>query len=227
MKYFLLVLLLITAGSCNTIDKSFYELIDFMKLETNENLPREYICNVTDSTLKKIFISEISRQVNDNCWEFEYLFRRKDSIPIQKSIERYYSNNEFELLQASVFELDSNNKPIEIKGEILNGKRMSLNEKNSHFNIAFIFSSGQRIQYSCDLSHQIYFKDSLNSNILILSSKNKILLSNIPSRNDTVLFTTSTRIFEKGKGLIQFSESSGTKAEFYNLKHKNIAATIK
>jgi hypothetical protein len=171
-----------------------------------------------------LYIKQNLRLVNDTTSEFEYYWTRSDSLPIQKSVERY-STNTLELLEQSLYEPNSLNGALEVKAEIISNKKISLVNSNNIYiyDLLYKFQTDPYVimKIHTQFSHKFEHIDILgkdNEDCFVLISMDRITLEYTDKRKDTTMFANSQRIYAKGKGLIFFEQ--GTEGMKYSYKLK-------
>lgn len=177
----------------------------------------------TDSSFAaSIFVRQKAKQLNDTTWEFEFYWTRSDSIPINKSVERY-SLNALELLEQCFYESDSVNQAIEVKAEIIGKKYFSLSDSiiSCDFKYKFQTDPYLTMKIRTQFHHSFQLLDLLgedNLDCLVITSKDQIILDYSDNRKDTTMFSNSRRIYTKGKGLIFFEQVGESQKFSYQLK---------
>jgi hypothetical protein len=223
MKPKLSLIALLFLVSCQS-NRSEKRIIDYIKLDNNtENAYREYEYK-TDTTVASVFIKQKVKQINDTLWEFEFNWMRSDSIPINKSIERYSINNSFQLIaQSYYYSRNSKNEPVELKSEIVNQKSFTKNSPQASFDLKFLFpeDKNKTIKMHSDIEYKFQSIDSLGAqgtDCMVLFTKARTTLDYSDARKDTTLFTEGISVSAKGEGLIMFWQTTNGKKVFYRLK---------
>jgi hypothetical protein len=217
-------------------DKLFFmELTIFFSCQSGEGIKNpiwDYIKSPSDNRVFQLttdssfatrlfFIKQNSKLVNDTTWEFEFYWTRYDSLPIQKSIERY-STNTLELLEQSFFEPNSLIGASEVKAEITGKKYFSLVDSNNIYDFQYKFKTDPYLimKIHTQFSHKFEQINTLgndNLDCLVIISKDQITLEYSDKRKDTTMFENSRRVYAKGKGLIFFEQSAGRRKLAYKL----------
>jgi len=222
MKPKLSLIALLFLVSCQS-NRSEKRIIDYIKWDNNtENAYREYEYK-TDTTVASVFIKQKSKQINDTLWEFEFNWMRSDSIPINKSIERYSINNSFQLIAQSYYSRNSRNELVELKSELVNQKLVTKNSHQASFDLRFTFSDDKNktMKMHSDIEYKFQTIDSLGpqgADCMVLYTKARTTLDYSDARKDTTLYTEGTSVSAKGEGLIMFWQTTNGKKVFYRLK---------
>ncbi len=146
-------------------------------------------------------------------------------MPIALETDRY-TNNNLSLVAFSIFEMDSLSQPIEAKAAIT--KLIVSSQKNNSCSYEFKYSSKtdpyQILKTHNHFTLQFAKIDSLDlpsSDCLIISSKdtNTIEYTDVHSNtSNTTFYTTSSKIFSKGAGLVCFTQEDKNHKAVYQLK---------
>ena len=188
-----------------------------MKWNDNGESTREYVCQVSDTTIKRIIMKQKCTVNDQNVYEFEYVFMRFDSVPMQISIEKFYPNDEYKIEKFSLFDLDSENRTVEYTGTFKNNDRVSLLDSIIQFECSFNFDSDWKMNIHSEFTHNFITIDSMKKDGLFINTNSTIKLTNLQEGSDSTYITKSSRIYAKGKGIIQFMEESGGISEVYKL----------
>ena len=223
MKNLLYLYILVLFVHCKPEKNTETGIIEYLKWDNDTNYNYREFQSVSDSTLTKIFIAQRWENIDDSTWQFEYTWRNIDSMPINKSIERY-TPNRVELIAQYIYELGENNKIQEVAFDIGKNNSCVLNSGGCSFDASakFVIDSTFQMQVHTDMIYTFKQIDSLPENkrdCLVVTSDDRISFNFSDSRRDTVITTKGIRIYSKGVGLIFFSDFDGTNKVTYTLKN--------
>jgi len=172
--------------------------------------------------MKRIFVSQNIKHLANEATDLEYVMKTVDAVPMNKGIERYYPDNQIELISQSLFELDSQDKPVEIKAQIIKGGRKSIADTSIDYELLYKFKvdSACTLHLNVRLTFNLQFIDSLKLECLFVTSREKLFLNFNDSRHDTTLLGESSRLYAKGKGLLYFEIGNTREKEIYRLKQE-------
>ncbi len=219
MRKTLIIPIVFLLFSCQSTGIDKFSVIDYLVMH---NESREFQ-SVNNSSMLDLTINQIAEQINDTLWEFEFNWVRSDLFPINKSIEKYSSNNYYEIVAQSYYELNADKKPLEIHAEIIGGRTFNLSSKNCIYDIRYNFQTDKYLTMIIHSENTINLEKidtlSKNSVFLVFSSKDRILLDYSDNRNDSTFFIENKRVYEKGNGLILFIQKNGSDTIIYRMKN--------
>jgi hypothetical protein len=220
--YHILIIAILISCHSNKSDEN--SILDYILLKNRQDTTYREFQFKKDSTISRIFIRQKAHKINDTIWQLEYNWRRSDSIPINKSIERYASNY-IQFVSQSFYEssVDSESKVSEVKAEILGKNSFLLNELPGSIDLKYKFQSDPYLiaKVHSDFFHEFKSIDSLDyigSDWLIVTSKDKMSLEYSDSRKDTTFISTFIRVYAKDRGLMFFMEQHANEKYLYRLK---------
>jgi hypothetical protein len=207
--------------SCQTKDENHPSIIDYIKYPDSEHI-REFQSK-TDSSILKVFVQQDIIKLNDSILELNYIWKRSDSLLINNSHEKYYVNNSIEFISQSFYEIDSLNIPLEVKGAFLSEKKFSLDQSNPSIEVQYKFQTDSSLTMNLLTKFEYKFQkidtlNLINTNCLIISTKDKITLNYTDERNDTTMLSSSIRVYGKEKGLILFKQETKDSKVTYRIK---------
>ncbi|NQX97407.1 MAG: hypothetical protein HRT73_05945 [Flavobacteriales bacterium] len=224
MKKLLTILtILIAAAGCGEGKKDSHPVIlDYIKWNTETNVVYREYQSRTDTTIEKVFISQFVKEIDDSTWDVQFSWIRDDSLPINRGIERYRSDNTVEIIEQSYFELDSLNNPIEVKAQIMGNNIFTLNKPDASVKLLYQFASDTSLTMLLSFlnNYTIGEFDSLDvkcQDCLILQATNKTELKYSDERQNTINHSESLGVFHKGKGLILFISKDKSDCKVYRL----------
>ena len=208
--------------NCNADKNAETGIIEYMKWDNTANYNYREFRSYSDSMVTRIFISQRWEQVDDSTWQFEYAWKNIDSLPINRSIERY-TKNKVELVAQYIYEMDAEGKPHEVSFNVEDNKPCYINSEGCSFDAMAIFLIDTNFTMSVhtDMKYDFKMIDSLpeaERDCLIVSSSDKITFDFSDHRRDTIITSVGTRIYSKGLGLIYFSDNDHGKITEYKLK---------
>ena len=220
MKKIIVIPLIFLLGSCQkVIHKSEnINVIDFLDLQNNSKKYEQ----VNASETQDLTINQSVSQINDTLWGFEFKWLRIDSLPISKSIERYSNKNYYEVISHSYYELDSNKKPLEVNAKILGKKTFQIDNEPLIYDLEYKFRTDPSLTMKIHSENEMKLEkiDTLSKNTIFLtiSSKDRFLLDYSDSKKDSTFMVENKRVYEKGKGLILFTQKQFNATYIYRLK---------
>ncbi len=193
-----------------------------MKWDNDTNFNYREFQSYRDSSLTKIFISQRWEQVNDSTWQFEYAWKNIDSLPINRSIERY-TKNKVELVAQYIYEMDSANNPHEVSFNVENNKPCFISSEGCSFDAKakFVIDSNFTMLVHTDIKYNFKLIETYpesERDCLVVTSSDRITFDFSDSRRDTVINSIGTRIYSKGLGLVYFSDNDGGNIYEFQLK---------
>ncbi len=207
---------------CNPEKNSDSGIIDYLKWDDVDNSNYREFRSYSDSTVTKIFISQQWEQIDDSTWQFEYAWKNIDSLPINRSIERY-TKNKVELVAQYIYERDAAGNAHEVSFNLEGNKSCSLHSDGCSFDAKAIFLIDTNFIMSVhtDMKYDFKMIDSLPAeerDCMIVNSTDKITFDFSDNRRDTVITSIGTRIYSKGLGLIYFSDNDHGNITEFKLK---------
>lgn len=211
------IILFIFFVSCQS-NQTEKNILDYIILKNNVKV---FQSTIDSSALYSITITQNTVQINDTTYELEFIWTRFDSLPFNKSIERC-SPSSVELIEASYYALDSSKRPVEIRPEIIEKKRFTLQGPNIlDMRAKFKNDSNLTMLIHMELFYKFFKIDSLGLNgkdCMELKTKNKLTMDYSDNRRDTILFSENRGIYEKGNGVIYFESNNNGRNIAYKLK---------
>lgn len=196
-------------------------IIEYMKWDNDTNYNFREYQSITDSSITKIFITQRWESINDSTWEFEYLWTNIDSLPINKSVERY-TENMVEVMGQYIYEIDSLGNSVELPIDFGNSAKWPISEEVSSINasVHFKLDTAVSMYVQNNLMYEYKLIDTMPQNeqdclVITYSDKTSFVFSD--ARKDTIINTVGKRIYAKGLGLIYFSDDIGTQKIEYKL----------
>lgn len=218
--YYLLILVVFT--SCMSNNNESEKHLDYLKNPINDySIVREYRLE-NDTIEASLFAQQYLEKISDSTFELKYIWKRSDSIPINKGVERHYSNNTGEFISQSFFEGDSINIFKEVKANVISKKRFILGGKKNVFVAQYRFKNDSNLIMTIHSESKYEFKniDTLNvltKKYLVAQSIDKTILEYSDVRGDITINSIGIRYYEKGKGLVLFIQDDGTSRVVYKL----------
>jgi hypothetical protein len=205
MKIYLTIISFVFILSCHSPnEKLIYDYINF------NNGTKEF--RLTSDTNVRFFVRQNSKQINDTIWEFEFYWTRSDSLPFNKSIERYTPNG-VELLEHSFYGYDSiTKKVVEINANITGKKKFSFSDPDNVFEFEYKpeFTRTGIIKINATYNFDFVKIDSFENDgadFLVLNLKSKINMEHFEHQSDTTFYTKGLAVYKKNKGLIYYQKS--------------------
>ncbi|MCX6153708.1 MAG: hypothetical protein NT007_06080 [Candidatus Kapabacteria bacterium] len=209
-------LLIIIACQSNTNKIETHNIIDYIKWDQDYNGKYREFQYKADTTFIKLFAKQISTQINDSLWKFEFYWLNYDLLPVNRSVEKITKWNNYELTDYYLYESDSLKRTIEAKANILSKATYSIsNPLPVEMQFKFKKDPALTMRYITNVNYKFQHIDSIGKNgsdCLIYQTKSQISLQYTDNRPSTTVFAETIYLYIKGKGLVQFEQSvSGSK----------------
>ena len=222
MRYIFYIFILGVFCHCKPEKNNETGIIEYLKWDNDTNYNYREFQSYTDSTLTKIFISQQWKQVDDSTWQFEYAWKNVDSLPINRSIERY-TKNKVELVAQYIYEMDSAKNAHEVSFNVENNNPCFINSQGCSFDgkAKFVIDSSFTMTVHTDIKYDFRMIETFpesERDCLVVTSSDRISFDFTDSRRDTVINSIGTRIYSKGLGLVYFSDNDGENNYEFKLK---------
>lgn len=144
---------------------------------------------------------------------------RSDSLPVNRSIERYTNSGKFEMVEHAFFETDSAESVKEVLGHFVSQNSYSDLSQPLVIKVEYKFRSDTSLTITRIDSLKFVFNqvDGSDEDCLIAETSGRTIYHYSGSRSATTIDGKSKRVFKKGVGLIRFSELLGEKEFVFEL----------
>ena len=177
--------------------------------------------SIGDNAATKIMATQAVSYSEDSVVTLEYLILREDTIPINKSQENWYPDNSMELMSNSFYEFDDATGFVEVKGIAQAETKWDLkSDFTFEFNYKFITDPGMSMTTHSTFNISKAEIDSIfdsKTDCMVLNSITNTNLRFTEDRKDTIITSSTIRIYKKNKGLVYFSNNNGVKSTAYQI----------
>lgn len=220
MKQLLAISIISLFCAC-TSKKPDWQISDFIHQSPQENVYKTFQYS-SDTTTTIVYLKQDEIKINDSIYEFATLWLNRDSLPINSGVERYTSTNRIQLVKQSYFEQIGPDRVVEIKGEIDGEQYLPITREPQTFIIHFNSLVDTLVRLNITATVHAQFKESseeiiTTGKILEVQSQEITAIDFLDNRRDTVIRSTSKKIYELGKGLIYFEVVGSQEKAIYTL----------
>ncbi len=202
---------MLSGASCQGDKAEPYLLSDYVKWTNVDSDSIRIYQPKNEGPESSILLRQQIRALSDTVTEFEFTWLRPDSLPINRSVERYSRTNRIEFVKQSFFEIGRFKEVNEIEAEFLNKRIYQTSDTNHAFEALFTFEADKDVTMSVKaiLRYELQQIDSLDASgkdCLVLTSNESIKLTFPDDRSDTTIQAISKRYFVLGQGLVKFNQ---------------------
>lgn len=218
MKYYLILSAALLLAACAKQEEELL-ISDFIKGSTHNGAYHKYQ-SINDSSSTIVYFSQQYQLINNSIAEFSTMWLNADSLPINAVVERYDEQNRVQMVKQSYFEQIGPESVVEIKGKLdsISFKSILNNAQTFDINFRPVVDSTVTLRIKADVVAKFIKEDTKEKEQLLeITSKESTQIDFTDARKDTILITSTRKVFSKTKGLIYFEVQSNNEKSLYKL----------
>ncbi len=214
MKIITLFGVFMVLSACSKEQKKDISMTDYLTAGIPSNGYRTYMHN-SDSLPITVLLKQNVQIINDTTLTISTYWLNSDSIPMNFAVEKWFVNNNIQLLKQSLFEPIGPGKVVELKGNFDTTKICSFFDNNLKLSISFkgIADTSYLMTINASGKAEIDSIKDLDGQWvsgLIISNTEQTTFDFIDNRTDTTTSSTLYRYYTLDQGLIYFKAISGS-----------------
>jgi hypothetical protein len=204
-----------------TATTSTFSLLDYIKWPDNEDRTYRTFVSFKDDQEAKLYLMQEVNSIEDTAYQMTYTWLRGDSVPMNRSVERYSKNNWLEFVEQAFFEPTPNGEIREIKAQLDGKSKFAYDDPELSATVFYAFYNDPNATMDF-ISNMKYSLEKIpeldpNNDCLVLSSNELAKMYFRDDRENTEQRSYSRLTYTKNKGLVRIFQSNDESQIEYNI----------
>jgi hypothetical protein len=198
-----------------------FSLLDYVKWPDEEDGTYRTFAHYKDDQEALLFLMQEVNSMEDTVYQMTYTWLRGDSVPMNRSVERYSKNNWLEFVGQAFFEPAPNGEIREIKAQLDGKSKFAYDDPELSATVFYAFYNdpSATMDFISSMKYTLERIPALDpvNDCLVLSSDEVAKMYFKDERENTEQNSFSRLTYVKNKGLVRIFQSNEDSEIEYNI----------